>query len=50
MSCDRATIARDLEIFESKNYKTKRLTAVDMFPRTTHVEAVALIEKVSKAY
>ncbi len=50
VSCDSATLARDLAIFESMNYKTERLTAVDMFPRTTHVEAVALIEKVSKAY
>ncbi|MGN0521965.1 MAG: 23S rRNA (uracil(1939)-C(5))-methyltransferase RlmD [Eubacterium sp.] len=43
VSCDSATLARDLEILKSKNYVTKRVTAVDMFPRTVHVEAVALL-------
>lgn len=45
VSCDSSTLGRDLNILESKGYKTKRLCAVDMFPRTPHVEAVALIEK-----
>lgn len=43
VSCDSATLARDLEILKSKNYITQKVTAVDMFPRTPHVEAVALI-------
>lgn len=45
VSCDSATLARDLEILKSKNYITQKVTAVDMFPRTPHVEAVALILK-----
>lgn len=45
VSCDSATLARDLEILKNKDYVTKRVTAVDMFPRTPHVEAVALIIK-----
>lgn len=45
VSCDSATLARDLEILKSKNYITQKVTAVDMFPRTPHVEAVALIVK-----
>lgn len=45
VSCDPATLARDLDILASKNYKTVELTPVDMFPRTPHVETVALIEK-----
>lgn len=44
VSCDSATLSRDLEILKNKGYITKRVTAVDMFPRTPHVEAVALIE------
>lgn len=45
VSCDSATLARDLEILKNKNYIVQRVTAVDMFPRTPHVEAVALIIK-----
>lgn len=45
VSCDSATLARDLEILQTKGYVTKKVTAVDMFPRTPHVEAVALMSK-----
>ena len=45
VSCDSATLARDLEILKNKDYITQSVTAVDMFPRTPHVEAVALIIK-----
>lgn len=43
VSCDSATLARDLEILTGKGYMLKRLKAVDMFPRTPHVESVALV-------
>lgn len=46
VSCDSATLARDLQILDQKGYKTKRVTAVDMFPRTPHIEAVALVERI----
>ncbi len=45
VSCDSATFARDAAILSSKGYAVKRLKAVDMFPRTTHVEAVSLLTK-----
>lgn len=45
VSCNSATLARDLEILNSKGYALKRLKAADMFPRTPHVECVALIER-----
>ena len=45
ISCDSATLARDLDILKSKNYTTKKVTAVDMFPRTPHVECVVLLSK-----
>lgn len=41
VSCDSATLARDLEIMQEKGFEVKKVTAVDMFPRTPHVEAVA---------
>lgn len=45
VSCDSATLARDLAILQTKNYMATKVSAVDMFPRTVHVEAVAMIEK-----
>lgn len=45
VSCDSATLARDLAILREKDYVVKRVAAVDMFPRTPHVEAVAMITK-----
>lgn len=45
VSCDSATLARDLAVFKEKGFVTEKVTAVDMFPRTPHVEAVALIER-----
>ncbi len=38
VSCDPATLARDLAAFAEAGYKTLKATAVDMFPRTAHVE------------
>lgn len=45
VSCDSATLARDLAILDEKGYKTVEITPVDMFPRTPHVECVALLDK-----
>lgn len=43
VSCDSATLARDLEILDSLGYSANEITPVDMFPRTPHVEAVCLL-------
>ena len=45
VSCDSSTLARDLAILDEKGYETKEITPVDMFPRTPHAEAVALITR-----
>ena len=45
VSCNPATIARDITVFNSCGYELKCAEAVDMFPRTSHVETVALMEK-----
>ena len=45
VSCDVATLSRDCKILETLGYKVKEYTPVDMFPRTSHVETVALLCK-----
>lgn len=43
VSCDSATLARDLKILCEGGYELKRVRAVDQFPHTTHVETVVLL-------
>lgn len=43
VSCDPATLARDLKIFETCGYAARRVEAVDLFPGTKHVECVVLM-------
>ena len=45
VSCDPATLARDTAILEELGYKLQEYTAVDLFPRTSHVETVCLLSK-----
>ncbi|MDP4152155.1 MAG: 23S rRNA (uracil(1939)-C(5))-methyltransferase RlmD [Bacillota bacterium] len=48
VSCDPATLARDLAVFSEKGYKTVSVAPVDMFPRTSHVETVVLMSRVKE--
>lgn len=48
VSCDPATLARDIRLFALKGFKTMEATPVDMFPRTAHVEAVVLMSRVKE--
>ncbi len=45
VSCDPATMARDIRILGSKGYRFMEATPVDMFPWTSHCESVVKLEK-----
>lgn len=45
VSCKPTSLARDLEIFQQEGYQVERVKLMDMFPRTVHVETVALLSK-----
>ncbi len=48
VSCDPATLARDIKLFSSYGYTIVRAVPVDMFPRTPHVETVVLMSAASR--
>ena len=48
VSCDSATAARDVALFNALGYTPQKIQAVDMFPRTAHVECVVLITRVKE--
>ena len=43
VSCDSATLARDVKFLRAKGYELKDVTPVDQFPHTVHVETVVLL-------
>lgn len=48
VSCDSATMSRDLKILCENTYKLTKIQPVDMFPHSTHVETVVLISRKDK--
>ena len=48
ISCNPATLARDLALLSSRGYEPSRLTPLDMFPQTHHMESVTLLKRSSK--
>lgn len=47
VSCDPATLARDVKRFGELGYPAVKSQAVDLFPRTAHVETVVLLSKLN---
>ena len=45
VSCDPATLARDIIFLKEKGFEVKKIRCFDMFPQTIHVETVCLLEK-----
>ena len=45
VSCDPATLARDVALLKQRGYALQSVTAADLFPRCAHVETVVLLSK-----
>lgn len=45
VSCDPATLARDINYLREHGYELKHLTPVDMFPHTVHVETIVSLQR-----
>ena len=45
VSCDSATLARDLRFLCDNGYELKKVCGVDQFPQTVHVETVVLLSQ-----
>lgn len=48
ISCNPATLARDIAQLQPRGYRVERMDLVDMFPQTYHVETVVLMSRVEK--
>lgn len=45
ISCNVATMARDVKLYEELGYKLTKVQPVDLFPQTHHVECVVLLQR-----
>ena len=46
VSCKPTSLARDLEVFQERGYELKRVSNVDMFPGTAHVETICCLVRI----
>ncbi len=47
VSCNPATLARDLKQFVNNSYKVANIQPIDMFPQTSHIESIVLLQKMN---
>jgi 23S rRNA (uracil1939-C5)-methyltransferase len=45
VACDGRALADDLQVFAANGMRAVRVTPIDMFPQTSHIEAVAVLER-----
>ena len=48
ISCKMTSLARDLEMMQLAGYRVEKMTAVDQFCETVHVETVVLMSRVKE--
>ena len=46
VSCDSATLARDVKWLGERGYEVKKVKACDMFPGTVHVETIVALHRI----
>ena len=50
VSCDPATLARDVALLKEKGYTLQSVTAADLFPRCAHVETIVCLSKLADTH
>ena len=45
IACKPTSLARDLEMLQGRGYKVEKISCVDLFPHTVHVETVCLLSR-----
>ncbi|MBO1927442.1 23S rRNA (uracil(1939)-C(5))-methyltransferase RlmD [Thiomicrorhabdus sp. 6S2-11] len=48
VSCNAATLIRDIKLLQEQGYQLRKACAMDMFPHTTHLEVMVMLEKGKK--
>ena len=48
VSCNPATMARDIKLYQELGYELKKVQPVDLFPQTHHIECVGLLTRVER--
>lgn len=47
VSCDPATLARDVALLKERGFRVEKVTAADLFPRCSHIESIVLLSKLA---